>query len=232
MTISASDARRHGPVISLTAGSPIVIESGASTWLTAQLQDCIEDGQSIRQVIAGGRSLVAEKVMRLRALHRGHDLREDLRWAGPEMLVGRQLIKLAAAHERLSEQSREAAQQTLFRVRIESMILERSLLSYAATELIDPQIMDSTLSLDGLCHADIEMPAEVIVRLAMARAYHDEVELEHPHATFQGDDLWPSVLATWLRNMEFAKGVAKVWAEEVIAAGRANDTHTHLAARL
>jgi hypothetical protein len=148
-------------------------------------------------------------------------LREELRWNGPEDLAGVQIAKLARTHQHLLATNGDEARTLRFRARLQAMDLESTLISYAATELVDPRILDSTLSLEVLCHASRDVSPGVIVRLGLARAHLDEIDDDMADPAFLQDDMWPIAQQAWHREMLNAKSVATKWAQQVVALGRA-----------
>lgn len=208
-----------------------------SLWFGEVIRRSVDRNLTIRTVIDLGRGLNAEDVLRIRALHKGTHLRSDLQWSGSEILVGEQLTKMAHTQRSLLlsrglDGSADGDRDLRLRMRIQGIGLEDALLGYAATELIDPVIMDSTLSLDVLCHADLEMTSNVISRLGLARAHHDEVAQAVKRHSFRSDGMWSIVEQAWQTEMAMARGVARHWAESVVKRGRSDMAGSGISVRL
>lgn len=199
----------------------VSLNPGAIEWLGARVRDSVEGSISIKDVLLQGRDLIPDDVLRKRAVHRGVMLLPEFHWNGPDDLAGAQIAKLAHTHQRLLATNGDEARTLRFRARLQAMDLESTLISYAATEFVDPRILDRQLSLEVLCHSARDMTPEVIVRLGLARAHLDEIDDEMADSAFLLDDLWPVVQQAWHREMLNAKSIATKWAEKVVTEGRA-----------
>lgn len=206
--------------------------TGFDLVLGETMRNAVDRSLSIRRLLQDGRGLEADEVLRIRALHKGTQLRPELAWGGPDTGVGEQLTRLAHAQQALTADSAGNVRELRFRLRIQGIGLEECLVSYAATELVDPLVLDPTLSLDVLCHADLEMTNEVILKLGLARAFSQEVEYPSTSSNFSEDPLWPVICRVWEQEMAFAKGVSKRWAEAVIRRGRSDVAGSGVSVRL
>lgn len=187
------------------------------SFLSDDLWHALDRELSIRQVLRLGRDLDVDDVLRIRALHRGVDLRPELRWDGPGSFVADHLLDLSAARRELAraESTRTATEALRERVRLAGIKLELTLISYLATELVDPQILDSYLALDVLCHGDSEVSREVLMRIGLARALMEEGDfLDQTKACRHA--AWSLILEGWQREAAGAGHIAAEWAESTV----------------
>ena len=188
-----------------------------SDWLAFQLRECVSEPVTIRDALLRGRGLSVDEVLTARALHDRSPLPTFLRWGGPESSVADQLVKLARCQRTLLHVKGEEAREVRFRISLQSMGLGETLLTYAATEFVDPRVMDRRLSLDVLCHPGEEIVPVLVLKLGLARAAVEELTSETCARLSLEGDLWASASAAWERDMEHAWVHSKRWAETITA---------------
>lgn len=201
---------------SSTAGSPASSDPIEVDRLVDLVRHYVDEGRSIASVLYVGRDLSADEVMRKRATTRAGCAHPDLGWGGPEVAAATQLSRLMKAAWQA-----DAGREVSLGRRLQGIAMEVVLLAYAATELVDPKVMRSTLSLDVLAFPSATMPANVIARLGAARALLDE---QPRGAILQLDgsrEHWDVVERALERLAVGGDRVADAWAEQVVRNGRA-----------